>query len=55
MPHTAIDRLKQGFRNFREDDYVDDRGMSVFRARSLWLAAFGIVAEWWRHRRPRHA
>lgn len=29
--------------------------MSVFRARSLWLAAFGIVAEWWRHRKPRHA
>ena len=27
--------------------------MSVVRARSLWLAAFGIAAEWWRQRKLR--
>ena len=29
--------------------------MSVVRARSLWLAAFGIGAEWWRQRKSRTA
>jgi hypothetical protein len=29
--------------------------MSVIRARSLWFAAFGIAAEWWRHRKLRTA
>jgi hypothetical protein len=24
--------------------------MSVVQARSLWIAAFGIAAEWWRRR-----
>lgn len=27
--------------------------MSVVRTRSLWIAAFGIAAEWWRQRRRR--
>ncbi|HET9693580.1 MAG TPA: hypothetical protein VFP48_04280 [Steroidobacteraceae bacterium] len=29
--------------------------MSVVRARSLWLAAFGVAAEWWRQRKLRTA
>ena len=31
--------------------------MSVAKTRSVWLAAFGIAAEWWRQRkrRERHA
>jgi hypothetical protein len=29
--------------------------MSVFRGRSVWLAAFGAAAEWWRHRQKRTA
>lgn len=29
--------------------------LSIMRARSLWFAAFGVVAEWWRHRRTRAA
>jgi hypothetical protein len=31
--------------------------MSVTRTRSVWVAALGIAAEWWRHRklRARHA
>ncbi len=29
--------------------------LSVIRARSLWLAAFGMAAEWWRQRRVRSA
>lgn len=29
--------------------------MHVVRARSLWLAAFGAAAEWWRRRRTRPA
>jgi hypothetical protein len=29
--------------------------MSVARARSLWLAAFGMAAEWWRQHKLRTA
>ena len=29
--------------------------MSVVRARSLWFAAFGVAAEWWRRRSKRGA
>jgi hypothetical protein len=29
--------------------------LSIVRARSLWFAAFGVVAEWWRHRRASRA
>lgn len=29
--------------------------LSIMRARSLWFAAFGVVVEWWRHRRTRTA
>ena len=29
--------------------------MSIVRTRSLWIAAIGIAAEWWRHRRKRTA
>jgi hypothetical protein len=29
--------------------------MSVVRARSLWIAAFGVAAEWWRQRKLRTA
>lgn len=29
--------------------------MSVVRARSLWLAGFGVAAEWWRQRKLRTA
>lgn len=29
--------------------------MSVVRARSLWLAAFGMAAEWWRQHKLRTA
>lgn len=29
--------------------------LSIVRARSLWFAAFGVVAEWWRRRRARRA
>ena len=29
--------------------------LSIVRARSLWFAAFGVVAEWWRHRRANRA
>lgn len=50
--------------------YLDDRGaraarrrssaiwralMAVFQARSLWIAAFGVAAEWWRQRQRRPA
>jgi hypothetical protein len=27
--------------------------MSVAKTRSLWLAAIGMAAEWWRHRKTR--
>ena len=29
--------------------------LSIVRTRSLWFAAFGVAAEWWRHRRTRTA
>ena len=29
--------------------------MSVARTRSLWVAAFGMAAEWWRQRKSRAA
>lgn len=29
--------------------------MSIVRARSLWIAAFGMAAEWWRQRKLRTA
>lgn len=29
--------------------------MSIVNARSLWIAAFGVAAEWWRQRRSRTA
>lgn len=29
--------------------------LSIMRSRSLWFAAFGVVAEWWRQRRARTA
>ena len=28
---------------------------SVVQSRSLWMAGFGIAAEWWRHRKVRSA
>ena len=27
--------------------------MSIVSARSLWIAAFGVAAEWWRQRKVR--
>lgn len=27
--------------------------LSIVRTRSLWLAALGAAAEWWRHRKSR--
>jgi hypothetical protein len=29
--------------------------MTVFRSRSLWIAAFGMGAEWWRQHKRRTA
>jgi hypothetical protein len=29
--------------------------MSIISARSMWIAAFGIAAEWWRQRKVRAA
>ncbi len=29
--------------------------MSIVSARSLWIAAFGAAAEWWRQRKTRSA
>ena len=29
--------------------------MSIVNARSLWIAVFGVAAEWWRHRKVRTA
>ena len=29
--------------------------MAIFRTRSLWIAAFGVAAEWWRQRQKRAA
>ncbi len=28
-------------------------GLSLVRTRSLWIAAFGMAAKWWRQRRTR--
>lgn len=39
----------------RRRDIVLQLLLSVVRARSLWLAAFGMAAEWWRQRRMRSA
>ena len=27
--------------------------MAISQTRSLWIAAFGVAAEWWRHRQKR--
>jgi len=39
----------------RRNNVVLNALMSAARTRSLWLAAFGIAAEWWRQHKLRTA
>jgi hypothetical protein len=39
----------------RRNNVILNALMSIIKTRSLWLAAFGVAAEWWRHHKLRTA